>query len=237
MKRILLSLSILATLTLSAQPVLEISLDSPSSGDNITAGAAFDFDVTISNTGNQNHLGTATGDTVIYYPLFNGQLLGSSGGGVVAWYYDPAISSSGNGSDSKSLNIQGGSSGSLEICAGMLYFGSSYSSATLGDTSSTCANVNYAAMNISELRLTETFDNSFYNSNIYFVQVSSRVDLINPSIELVDISGRLVKQTSLNANGGEINQEISMADLPAGIYIVRLKTDKGLISINKIMKQ
>jgi hypothetical protein len=54
---------------------------------------------------------------------------------------------------------------------------------------------------------------------------------------MVDISGRLVKQVNLNANGGEINEEITMSDLPAGIYIVRLKTDKGLISINKIMKQ
>ncbi len=237
MKRILLAFTVLATLTLSAQPVLNITLDSPLNGASITAGTAFNFDVTISNSGNQNHTGTASGDTVIYFPLFNGSLLGSSGGGVVAWYYDASISSSGSGTDSKSLNIQGGSSGPLEICAGMLYFGSSYGTATLGDTSANCANVNYTAMNISELRLTETFDNSFYNNNIYFVQVSSRVDLINPSIEMVDISGRLVKQISLTANGGEINQEISMVDMPAGIYIVRLKTDKGLISINKIMKQ
>jgi len=237
MKKLLLSIASALTLTLSAQPVLNVTLDSPTNGSSITAGTAFNFNVTVTNSGNQNHLGMPS-DTVIYFPLFNGNLLATSGGGVVAWYMSDAISASGGtATASKSLNVSGGSSGTLEICAGIIYGGDSYTTTAQLDTSNNCANVNYSAMAIGELRLTETFDNSFYSNEVYYVQVSSRVDLVNPTIEIVDISGRTVKHINLTADGGEISQEISVSDLPQGVYIVRLNTTKGLISINKIIKQ
>jgi hypothetical protein len=67
--------------------------------------------------------------------------------------------------------------------------------------------------------------------------VTSKALLVNPTIEIIDISGKAIIAETLPSDGETIEQDISIAHLPTGIYIVRLKTDKGLISINKISKQ
>lgn len=237
MKKLLLSLSVLFTLGAFAQPDMEITLTSPSSGDMITAGTAWNFDVTITNVGNASHLGEAGGDTIIYFPLFNGQLLPTSGGGAVAWYGNAnALAANGSFTESQMLNISGGSSGPIEICAGTLVFGTSYTTDNR-DTSDACANVTYTnSMNLRELRLTETFDNSFYSNGMYYARVSSKNNLVNPRIEFVDISGRVVLTQEVASNGGEASEDIDLKMLPTGIFIVKLYTEEGLISINKMMK-
>ncbi len=236
MKKFLLSLAVVATLGASAQGDLSVSITSPGNGSSITAGTAFDFNGTVTNNGTMAHNGFAGGDTIVYAPLFNGSFLGTSGGGVVAWYMTDMIGAGGNASFSQSLNIQGGSSGPIEICAYIEAFGTSYTG-FIQDTSANCANVTYDnGMAIGEIRLKETFDNSFFSNGKYIVQVSSRINLINPSIEIVDINGRVVFLTDLTANGGEIRDELDLNTLANGMYIVRLRTEQGLISINKIMK-
>ncbi|MDX5447327.1 MAG: T9SS type A sorting domain-containing protein [Bacteroidota bacterium] len=238
MKKLLLSLFVAAGFGMTAQPVINVTLTSPTSGSTITAGTNFNFDVTIANAGSSNHLGAAAGDTIIYLPLFNGSPLGTSGGGIVAWYMNDPINAGANVTRSQSLSVSGGSSGNLEICAMTLAFGSSYGSNTDLDTSDACANVTYnATMSVGEIRLQETFDNSFYMDGIYYISVSSRVALNNPVLRVVNISGQIVKEVYLNANSGNIEQMLDVADLPTGIYIVRMETDNGLISINKFSKQ
>jgi hypothetical protein len=234
MKRTLLSLAIAASFAAYAQPNLSVVLTSPTGGSTITAGAQFSFDVTINNTGSTGHLGFPA-DTVIYFPLFNGSFLNGANG-PVAWYMGDPIAAAGNVTRQQTLAIQGGASGTLEICAGILNFGSSYTGDQL-DTSNTCANVTYNAMSIGDLRMQETFDNSYHYNGTYYVQVSSRINLLNPVMEIVDLSGRTIKHIALNADGGEINETVSMEDLVGGIYIVRLSTDTGLISTNKVSVQ
>lgn len=234
MKKTLLAFAFVTSIAAIAQPNLSVVLTSPTTGSTITAGTQFAFSVTINNTGSSNHLGMPA-DTLIYFPLFNGNLLQGSSGPIFFVVSDP-ITANGNITRSQNLGIQGGSTGALEICAGILSFGLSYSGDQL-DTSNTCANVSYNSMFIGELRMHETSDNSYYNNGNYFVQVSSIVSLINPVMEIVDLSGRTIKRVVLAADGGEINQIVNVEDLTTGIYVVRLSTDKGLISNSKISIQ
>jgi hypothetical protein len=234
MKNVLLGLFVLAAFAISAQPDLSVTLDAPTSGANINSGTQFTWTITITNSGNATHETPANGDSCLYAPSVDGQLLNNGGQPAIFLLADPIPAGQ---SVSRTLNITltGGSSGQLEVCGLISASGTSYS---VTDTASDCASVNYnAGMSVGELRIQQTFDNSYNSVDQYHVRVTSKALLVNPTIEIIDISGKAIIAETLPSDGETIEQDISIAHLPTGIYIVRLKTDKGLISINKISKQ
>lgn len=234
MKKVLLSACVAMGLVASAQPVISVAVTSPANGSTIVAGTQFAYGVTITNTGNMAHAGFP-GDTIIYAPLVNGSFLNNGQGSAVAWYMADPIPAGGNVAKSQNLNLSGGQSGPLEFCAVVISKGTSYT-VSKSDTGSVCGTTTYNAMGFGDFQLMETFDNSFYNNGTYFVQVSSANNLVNPELTIVDISGRIVKNVKLTANGGEINETVNVEDLNTGMYIVRLSTVKGLISNVKFVK-
>lgn len=234
MKRILLLGVLALSLTLSAQPVLTVTLDDPMAGANLSSGVQFAWTITISNTGTATHKSPAGGDTCLYAPTVNGNLL-TSGGQPAVFLLADSIPAGGSVSRTLNITLTGGTTGTLDICGLIEFSGSNYSGSTQEDD---CATINWSAgISVGELRMQETFDNSYYSNGNYVVSVSSKGDIIGPVLEMVDISGRTVKVVELGTDGSEINQVVSMAALPQGIYIVRLKAQEGLISINKIIKQ
>ena len=73
MKKIVLCLILALSLSITrAQNDLSLSMTSPSSGTTLGPGLGFDFDVSITNLGTT---AVSTNDTVLYYPILNGNLL------------------------------------------------------------------------------------------------------------------------------------------------------------------
>jgi hypothetical protein len=168
--------------------------------------------------------------------LFNGSPLGNGQGGTVAWYMSDPLAAGSNTSRTQTLTVQGGSSGNLTICAYIRMGGASYTG-FVRDTTDNCAGVTYnSAMSVTDFQIQETFDNSFYNNGTYYVQISSARTLVNPKLEILDISGRMVKQVLLQSEGGEASENVSVQELPHGMYFARLSTDKGLISVVKFTR-
>jgi len=235
MKKTLLSLFVAMGTLAFAQPNLTVTLNSPTNGSTINAGTAFNFEITIQNSGNASHLGFPA-DTVAYWPLFNGQPLGNGQGGTVGWYSPDAIAANANVVRTHSLNVSGGSSGQLTVCAYIRMGGSSYTG-FVRDTTDNCSGVTYnATMSIGDFQLKEIFDNSFYSGGVFYAQLSSSRTLVNPTLEIIDISGRTLKHLNLTANGNEVNEKINVEDLPHGIYVTRISHSKGLISVAKFAK-
>lgn len=105
------------------------------------------------------------------------------------------------------------------------------------DTTGNCSSVTYnASMSVGNFELKDVFDNSFYNGGIYYVQLSANRTIVNPAIEIMDISGRSVLNRSLTAFGKEVNENISVENLPKGIYIVRITQQSGIISVARFVK-
>jgi hypothetical protein len=229
MKKFLLSFAVLATFAVMAQPAFEITLVSPANGSSIQANQLWPVTVTIKNIGNVAHAGFPA-DTIIYAPTFNGSIIPG-----IAWYVSDPVGVGATITVNDTTGIQGGASGVINMCAYMEASGAAYT-ATASATSVTCNDVNYDnLMAIGEMQLAQTFDKSFFSNGMYHVEVTSKVALNNPSIEVVDINGRVVLIQDLYSEGGNISDLVSFEGLAKGMYIVKLGTVDGLISINKIM--
>ena len=229
MKKLLLSFAVLATFAVMAQPAFEITLVNPANGSSIQANQLWQVQVTIKNVGNVAHAGFPA-DTIVWAPTFNGSIIPG-----IAFYSADPIPVGSTITVTDTTGIQGGASGTINMCAYMEARGAAYTS-LVSATSVACNDVNYSnGMAIGEMQLAQTFDNSYFSNGMYHVQVTSKVDLNNPSIEVVDINGRVVLVQDLYSEGGNITDLVSFEGLAKGMYIVKLGTVDGLISINKIM--
>ncbi len=229
MKKILLSLAVFAAIATMAQPAFEITVVSPADGSSIQANQVWNFEVTIKNVGNTDHLGFPS-DSIAYAPTFNGNLISG-----IAWLVSDPISAGATITVSDSTGIQGGTSGVINICGYMEARGSSYTS-LVSATSALCNDVTYDNLvSIGEIKLAQTFDESYYSNGVYHVKVTSKVELNSPSLEVVDINGRTVLVQDLFSENGNINDIVPLEGLAKGIYMVKLGTVDGLISVNKIM--
>lgn len=63
------------------------------------------------------------------------------------------------------------------------------------------------------------------------VSVSNTTNAIISNVEMTDLNGRVVKNTSLNATEGQIN----ISDLSTGVYLMKVSSDQGSIT-KKIIK-
>lgn len=229
MKKLLLSFTILATFATLAQPAFEVVLVTPANGSTIQAGQLWQYEVTIKNTGNAAHAGFPT-DTIIVAPTFNTQIIPG-----IAWFVPDPIAVGATYTFTDTTGIQGGQPGTINICGILQAAGASYTG-LYSTTSAVCHDVYYGTgISIGELQLAQTFDNSYFSNGIYHVNVTSEVELNAPSIEVLDINGRIVLEQDLSAGNGIIEDKVSLEDLVKGMYIVKLGTVDGLISVKKIM--
>jgi hypothetical protein len=233
MKKILLSFTVLATLALSAQPVLDVTLDSPQAGSTLTSGGTFQWDITIANTGNAIHNTPANGDTCIYYPTVDGLLISVNGVTQAFIIADP-IPAGQSITRTRSYIFSGGTSATWNVCGRIQVSGTSYAGVV---NDSSCVDITYNAMSTGDLVIASYADESYYSNSVYHVKVLAANKMLRPTFEMVDISGRTVKQVNLESDGLNVDQEVYVGDLPAGVYFVRLSTASEFISVNKMLKQ
>lgn len=238
MKKLLLSAFSLAFgFGAMAQPDISIRMTSPADNSTITAGTQFNFDVVITNTGNEP---IDANDTILYAPTINGSLLGNGQGGSVVYGSITSTLAVGDSiSFSETLNLSGGQSGTLNFCAIAVVTGQGWSGVTESDTlnNEDCASVTYNSGNIStsEFTLASASDNSYFSNGVYHVRLENFAFIDGANVRVINIAGAEVYNTTINSQGNKVEQELNLTSLNGGIYIVQISNGKEIISTKKIM--
>lgn len=240
MKKLLLS-TLFASLSIFAfaQANVSITLDSPVAGANLASGTAFNFDVTITNTGSEP---IDAMDTIIIIPTVNGSGIANQSGGILAFGIQRTIAANG-GSDtySQSLTLTGGADGALNFCSVIGVLGAGWSGVTESDTTDNqnCSTVNWSTgtIGISEIRLASLEDNSFYNNGVYNVRLSAANASQSMTFELINLTGKVIQSSTFDVNNSEVSEDISLNAPAKGVYIARLTSNGQPVSTKKIIVQ
>jgi hypothetical protein len=236
MKNLLLSALFLVGFSAFAQPDVAVKLVSPPDGGSFTAGVQFNCDIRIINKGTVD---IDAMDTVLYAPQINGQLINAGGAPLIWFSTGTAINAGDSTTFSNTLNLSGGSSGNLNFCAITAVIGAGWNGVPESDTVNNvdCNSVTYDAGSVStaEFKVVDFVDNSFFANGIYHVDMQDAVVNERPVLRVYNITGQEVYMTDLNANGDNINQEVSLNGLNKGVYIVQVLSGSRALSTRKIM--
>ena len=116
--------------------------------------------------------------------------------------------------------------------AGIYYFGFNNNS-PIGTTQTYLF---FDTLDISSVLSTNSFIasklNVYPNPSSSTVNISSDVNAIISTIEMLDLNGRVIKSQKINATEGQI----SVSDLATGMYMMKITTDQG-VATKKIVKQ
>ncbi len=250
MKRIVLTLALAMSLTFAtAQRDLSINLTSPAAGATLGPGIGFNFDVTITNLGSQP---VTTSDTLLYFPLLNGNLLQVIQNGDTIPLVFPLTGLTMNNGDSQNrsinfagLSIDNGTATNIDFCGGVVAVGPNWSG--FGETDTTnnvsCANVAFDPNGGGTIGLNENvlfseislplIDGSYSDGSTYFLRVYN-LQAEEVTLSFVDLTGRTVSYRRYNANGSELSQDIELTDMPNGILLAVLSVDGQQINAKKI---
>lgn len=252
MKRVLLIMALALSLTVAkAQNDLAIDLTSPSSGSTIGPGLAFSFDVTITNLGSQ---AVTVNDTILYYPLLNGNLLvttDANGNQVPVAFTITGTTMNTNDTESRSVNfggldIQNGTAMNVDFCGGTFAVGPNWSNVTEDDTTNNvdCETIAYdpnggGTVGLAENVLFEkgsisVLDGSYTDGETFYANVYNLNGAQEVMISFVDLTGRTIYYQRFNTNGRELQSEISLNDMPQGVLLAVLEVDGKQVNTKKI---
>lgn len=234
MKKLLSILFVGASLTVFAQPNLGITLTSPANNSTINSGTAFNFDVTVNNTGN---LAVSTADTILFAPLLNGSFIGTSTGGNLIYFSTAGLATGSSLNLTRSINLSGGADGAINFCAVVAAIGPNWNNAVDSDTTDdqSCVNVTYSSGNVSlgEFTLVDInniSDKSFFDGKVFHVDVRSAQELNSPTLNIYSLTGQKVFQKNLNNSNGGLVDEINVQslNLNSGLYVTEIVTVDGV---------
>jgi hypothetical protein len=250
MKKIVLSLALAMSFTLAqGQNDLSIDMTSPAAGTTLGPGLGFDFDVSITNLGTQ---AVTSSDTLLYYPLLNGNLLVTTQNGQQVFIVFPITGVTMNTNDVETrsisfggLSINNGSAMNVDFCGGVIGTGPNWSGVTESDTTNNtdCENLPYdpAGGNVGlaeNVIFTEgslpVLDGSYSDGYVFHVNVYNMTSQ-EAVISFVDLTGRTVYREVFQANGSELHTEISLDNLPQGVMLSVLEVDGRQINAKKIV--
>lgn len=238
MKKILLSFFSVAVFGAFAQNDLAVTLSAPTMGTTITAGTAFTWDADITNLGTEP---IDAADTIIYAPQINGSFIGNGQGGVVAYARTGISLTTGQSTNvTNSLNLSGGSSGTFDFCVVAIPRGMGWTGVVQSDTTNDagCNQVTYDAgssVSVSEWTLLSTKDNSFYNNGVFHVRMSDYNFTTNTVLKVYNMTGAVVYSVQLANNGSSIEENVNLASLKNGMYIVRINGGAKANATHKIL--
>ncbi len=235
MKNFLLSVLFLVSASAFAQADIEVKLINPPEGGSFVAGVQFNFDVRIVNKGTVD---IDAMDSVLYAPVINGQFI-NSGGVPLIFLSQTPINAGDSLTISESLNLSGGSSGTLNFCAIAAVSGAGWSGVVESDTTNNqdCNSVTYDAGGVgsAEFTVVDFVDNSFFSNGIYHVEMKDAILSGQPVLSVYNITGQPVYSTELNVTGNDISEEISLNSLKKGVYIVQVLSGSHSLSTRKIV--
>jgi hypothetical protein len=239
MKKILLSLFSVATFGAFAQADVGVTLTAPTSGATITAGTQFTYTADITNLGTEP---IDAADSIIYAPTLNGNLIGNGQGGVLAFFRTGLSLTTGQSTNvSSTLNLSGGTGGSVDFCVVVLEMrGLGWNGVTQTNTANDedCAAVTYdpgSNISVGEWTVFSTEDKSFYNNGTFHVRMSNYNFTTNSVLEVYNMTGAAVYSTPLANNGSSIEEDVNLASLKNGMYIVRINGGVKASATHKIL--
>lgn len=236
MKKLILALAFGVSTAAFAQPDVAITLTSPANNSTITAGTAFNFDVTITNNGTEP---IDANDSIIFAPIINNNYI-NSGGNPLVYLEQQAVPVGGSVNITRSLNLSGGSSGQLNFCGVVVMRGAGWLNVTESDATNnqSCNTVTYSSGTVSaeEFTVVSPIDESYFSNGVYHVRMSNQSIIGSTSLVVYNIAGAEVIRTELTSNGSDIDQDVNIEGLNKGIYLVEVQ---GLAnrSVKKIVVQ
>lgn len=88
-------------------------------------------------------------------------------------------------------------------------------------------NTNLATADFNDTKFTV-----YPNPTSNLINISNELGAVISTVEMTDLNGRIVKTANVNATEGQV----SVSDLAAGVYMMRITTDQGS-AVKKIVKQ
>lgn len=234
MKKLLLS-GLLASFALfSGAQDIAVTLTSPTANGNVTSGGQFNFDVTITNSGT---IALTTADSVLIAPRVGGSLLPTQSGAPLIWLVNQDIAANGGTYNfTQPLGLQGGPTGSLEICAVSAVLGSVWDVETDTTNNVNCVTVNYTNnIGLGEISLVTLTDNSFYSNGVFNVRLTSTLGYNSMSFELISLTGKVVQSNTFAVSGSGVSEDIQISAPAKGIYIARLTSNGKPVSTKKVV--
>ncbi len=217
MKRVLFCAIILITTISYGQRDLEAVLLSPADGSAITTGITFNFTVKIRNLG---VVPITPQDTIRLMPSVNGSFILYNGAPVL-WKSTQSILSGDSVTITNTVNLTGGSTGPVSFCVFASILDTAWFMETDLGNNNSCNNVNFY-VGMEEHQLAIEGDKSFYANGVYHVRMENQTFKSTPRLVVFDVTGAQVMSSSLVAQGGEVNQEVNLNQLPRGIYMVKV---------------
>ena len=214
-----------------AQQDIATNMVKPVAGSTITSGQAFDIDFYVKNVGPN---AIAATDSIIWFPTVDGSLLSAGGQTLVLLVPPQAIPAGDSIFIQEQLTFGSGFNPTFEFCVTTLPLNFAETD-TMNNTS--CANVNFdAAISVGEFAMLPMKDNSFYSAGAYNVQIENISNVhANPTLNIYNIAGQLLKTASLEINNNRIDQSVELEGLPAGIYLMNTQSSQGTIHTQKVM--
>jgi hypothetical protein len=217
MKKLLLSLFMVAGFAAFAQNDIQLTLNTPMNGDTIRKGVAFNINYTLTNKG----AALTTSDTVIVAFTLNNNLITNGTSPIFQLYLgglatDSSVTRSLNG-----LGLNFNTAANVAICAIAILDGDTINDTNNGD----CASVTLAFnTGLSAVELA---------ANSVKVYPNPASDVVNFSIDynkasavnVMDITGKLVATTSFNLGSAQLDAR----SLNAGVYLYQIVDTDGVV--------
>ena len=220
---------------------IAVALNSPANNSAVGPGIPLSFDITVTNTGT---VPITTNDTIIYAPTLAGSLL-TSGGNPIAFSSIQAVAVGGSANfvhNFTGLNISGAGAQTFEFCGIAIVTGPNWSNQTESDTTNN-TDCNDIAYNPNGVSIDENFilanlkpvNTSYFSNGTLFVRVAN-MDVRAAELSVIDLTGKVVYSQVLETSNFELKSDISL-NLPRGIYLVNIRSDKAQYGSRKIIVQ
>lgn len=237
MKKLLFALTaVFGFSALSAQTTFDMELGLVSPTTTVTGGVPFTFEVSITNNGP----GTIpAGDTIFFAPLFGGSTLVDQNGNPVVYgnILQSALGANQSVNFSRNLNVNGGQSGTLNVCGVIV---AHWGAAAGGELDSSnwqdCNQIVYTStVSVADYVFQNTEDKSYFANGTLFINVEGLLESDRINYDIINLAGQVVQNGVVVANGSNAREEVALRNVPAGVYIIRINDGANFNSTRKIM--
>lgn len=217
MKKLLLSVFMLAGISSFAQQDIQITLTSPAAGDIIRKGVAFDINYTITNKG----VALTSSDTIIVAFTVNNTLVQTSNGPIAQLITSGLAAGASINRTLPGLALSFNTAGNANICAIAILDGDSVNTTD----NAGCANVSLQ-FNVGVEELTKAAETLNVYPNPASDVVNFSIDYNKAaSVKMMDITGRVIETVNFDMN----NASVDVRNYNAGIYMYQVLDNEGQV--------
>jgi hypothetical protein len=217
MKKLLLSVFMLAGLAAFAQQDIQLTLTSPAAGDIIRKGTSFNINYTITNKG----VALTTADSVYIAFTLNNNIIQTQNGPIIQLFNDGLAAGASVNLSLTGLALNFSSAGNANICAFAVLE---------GDSVNDNDNAGCAAVSLQFNVGMDELNKAAQSLNVYPNPAS---DVVNfsidynkaASVKMMDITGRIIETVNFDMN----NASVDVRNYNAGIYMYQVLDNEGQV--------